>query len=322
MQVCGIFVKSNSIWCSPIRITDKKNGDPRLTIDFRKLNEVTIKDAYPMPNIEEIFPRLVDAVFYSKIDLSSGYFQIPLEPESRQYTAFGCKFGFFEFTVMPMGLTNAPATIQRPMDNILEEFIQQNFCIAYMDDTIIYSRTLDEHEKQVLQVLDCLSSYGLTIKAEKCEFVRKEIIFLGQVISHGTIAPGPDKIEAIRRYERPATVKQLQSFIGLASYYRKYIKDFSKIASPLHGAITSKNRLQWRDECEQAFIKLRDFSTVDIVLALPDFNKDFRLETDASDYGVGAVLSQVVEGKERPVAYFSKHLGKAQRKNSTTKRSY
>jgi hypothetical protein len=167
------------------------------------LNNITIKDAYPLPNIEEIFPRLAKATYFTKLDLSSGYYYVELELASRKYTAFGSEFGFYEYTVMPMGLTNAPATFQRLMDNVLKECSEQKFTLAYLD-----------------------------AKVNFCNFP-----------------------EALYRYERPATLKQLQSFIGLASYYRKYIKDFAKIASPLHAETTGKGKTVWSENCEQAFNK-------------------------------------------------------------------
>ena len=312
MEVAGLIVKSNSPWLSPVHVVGKSDGSVRITIDYRRLNSVTVKDAYPLPNINGLFARLSSACIFSKIDLSSGYYQIRMDRNSTKYTAFGCEFGLYEYRVMPMGLCNACATFQRAMNQIFADYIG-HFVLIYLDDILVYSSNLNDHLKHLELVCDRLKKFGLKVKGTKCEFFRDSVKFLGHVVGLGEIRPDPAKIEALYQFKVPRRLVQVQSFLGLATYYKKFIKDFASIASPLYSVKETNKILAWNDKCQDAFDALREALAGPSVLALPDFSKPFLLESDASNYGVGAVLSQQSDfGVVKPVAYFSRHLVKAE----------
>ena len=322
----GFIRPSKSPYASPVNLVKKSDGSIRLTIDYKKLNAITIKDNYPLPIIDDLFMDLLEASIMSKLDAESGYYQIAMDEESRKFTAFGCEFGLFEWTRMPMGLKNAGATFQRAMDKLLKSGIRK-FCHVYMDDVIIFSRTPEEHLIHLKMVVDMLRKAEMKIKLKKCQFFLREIEFLGNTISGGKIRPNKGKIEALMRYPRPMTLKQLFSFLGLASYYRKFIENFTKLAHALYECCeankNNKRSLMWTAECQKSFDTLRTCLTDESkVLLIPDLAKPFKLFTDACEYGIGAVLSQeeTKSKKWRPVSYFSKHLSKTERNYSTAER--
>ena len=283
---------------------------------------MTNKDSYPLPVINDLFHNLINARFFSKLDFDSGYYQLRMDEASRKYTAFACEFGFFEWNVLPMGLKNAGATFQREMDEMLGDLIGK-CCNVYMDDIIIYSNTIEEHLEHLRLVLGRIRHHKMRIKKKKCEFFKTEIEYLGHTISTGVLKPSQNKCLALFQYPRPSTLTQILSFLGLASYYRKFIRNFATTASPLYRISTNTKKFSWNEECEKAFTDLRTCLTVtDCVLLLPQFDKPFKLETDASNYGIGAVLSQQVPetGEWKPVAYFAKHLSKAERNYSASER--
>ena len=242
MKAAGMVVDSKSPWCSPVRTVRKKDGTVRLCIDYRKLNAVTIKDAYPVPVIEEIFPKLANAKIFSTIDLKNGYYQVKIEPSSCKYTAFATSFGFYEFKVLPMGLTNAVATFQRLMNKVLKEYIDK-FCVVYLDDIIVYSANEQEHLEHLRIIAECLRQHNLKISMKKCKFFQK-IEYLSHIIEDGMLKPNPAKIAALTEVRPPTNVKEIQSFLGFASYYRKFIKNFSKIASPMIRLTEKKTAFQ------------------------------------------------------------------------------
>ena len=313
-----IIRPSTSSWCSPINLVKKPDDTIRVTQDFRKVNAVTIKDAFPLPNINSMLNQLGQAVIYSTLDLTHGYYQIPLEEKSKRYTAFGCECGFFEFNVLAMGLTNACETFQRMMSNVLQELIGV-CCFVYLDDVIVYSASVDEHVYHLRQVAERLRNANLKVKVKKCKFLQAKIKFLSHIIERGTIKPNPDKVASLREFKTPTTTTEAQSFMGLANYYHKFIPNFATLASPIF-LVYARTPLEWNDECQQAFEQLRNALTSETVLILPNFDLPFLVETDASNYGVGGVLSQAVSDGVRPVAYFSKHLNAAQRRYSTSER--
>jgi hypothetical protein len=316
----GLIRASRSPWSSPVRLVRKKDGSMRITVDYRKLNGVTIKDAYPIPNINNMFNHLTKGRLFTTLDLHSGYFQLPMDPVSSQYTAFTCEFGFFEYVVMPQGLCNATATFQRAMTLALGDLIGK-ICYCYLDDVIIFSEDPDQHLEHVKMVRDRLKQHNLKIKMSKCKFAQTKIEYLSHVICNGHIYPSPLKTEAVHRTIIPKSVKQIQSFLGLCSYYRRFIRNFSTIASPLIRCTEKGKAFEWNSDCQKAFDQLKSIITSDQVLLLPDFDKPFRIDTDASLTGVGAVLSQEKEdGSWRPVAFFSKHLTKRQQNYSTSER--
>ena len=320
MKAAGMIVDSKSPWCSPVRLVKKPDGSVRICVDYRRLNNVTIKDSYPIPRIEEIFAHLSKAKIFSTIDLCSSYNQIRLSKDSQQYTAFSCEYGFFEYRVLPQGVTNGCSTFQRIMTKVLEGHIGIR-CFVYLDDVICWSEKDENHINDVKAIIDRLRQYKLKIKLSKCKFARRKIEYLSHIITNGTLSPNPEKIAAVSQYKRPTTVKQLQSFLGLISYYRKFIKNCSTIASPLIKLTEKTTDFIWTNDCEISFQTLKHFLTSnDHVLALPDFNKPFVIECDASKYGIGGVLSQKQGRHFKPIAYFSKHLTKTERNYSTSER--
>jgi hypothetical protein len=289
MKDAGMIVDSKSPWCSPVRLVRKPDGSIRVCVDFRKLNNVTVKDSFPMQRIEEIFQQLANARIFSSIDFAQGYFQIKMDPGSMANTAFATEHDFFEYKVMPMGLTNACATFQRGMYKVLDGYLGI-FCVVYLDD-IIFSNSPQEHRIHVDLVIERLRRYNLEIKLSKCKFARSRIEYLSHIVENGTISPNPAKVAAVSEAKRPTTVKTVQSFIGLVSYYRRFIKNCSSIMAPLIKLTERDSPFIWSEECEAAFQKLKSYLvTENKVLALPDFEMQFRIEADASKIGLGAVM--------------------------------
>lgn len=319
MLAAGMIVASKSPWCSPVRLVKKKDNSIRICVDFRKLNNVTIKYAYPIPVINDLFVHLSKAKVYSTLDLKCGYFQVKMAESSQDLTAFACQFGFFQYKVMPMGLTNACATFQRLMNHVLGDLIG-NICAVYLDDIIIYSDNIEEHFKHIQMVCDRLRQHNLKISLKKCKFFQTRIEYLSHIIEDAKIMPNLKKVEAITKIKPPANLKQVQSFLGLASYYRRFVKNFSSVASPIIH-LTEKNvPFNWSDDCEKAFVELKTMLISDRVLRLPDFDQEFTIETDASGVGLGGVLSQKHGNTYKPIAFFSKHLSKVERNYSTSER--
>lgn len=319
MKAAGMVVDSYSPWCSPVSLVKKKDGSIRICVDFRKLNAVTIKDAYPVPIISDLFNQLAKAKVFSTIDLKAGFYQLKMHPDSEQYTAFATHFGFFNYKRMPMGLTNAGATFQRMMDAVLKDYLGK-ICLVYLDDIIIYSSNETEHLDHIRMVAECMRQNNLKIALKKCKFFQKRIEYLSHVIEDGKISPNPARYDVIAKLQTPKNVKQIQSFLGFASYYRKFIKSFATIASPLTQLTEKGNDFVWSNECQAAFDKLKQTLISDQVLILPDFQQPFRIETDASGYGIGGVLSQKRGQYWKPVAYFSRHLNRVERRYSASEK--
>ena len=309
----------NGPWCSNVVIVTKKDGTPRFCIDYRKLNELTKKDAYPLPSIEVCLDALAGSRYFSTFDLRSGYHQIPMEESSIEKTAFVTREGTFAFNVMPFGLCNAGATFQRLMD-LLMAGITYKICLVYLDDIIIFSRDLKEHMDRCKIVFHRLRDAGLKLKVSKCNMVRDHVQFLGHIVSREGIATDPDKIQKVKEWPRPKSVHDIKSFYGLCSYYRKFVKDFSKVAAPLTSLMKIENKFVWDEECEVAFVELKKRLTESPILALPRQQGRFILDTDASDRAIGAVLSQEQDGLERVVAYGSRALTKEEKNYCVTRR--
>lgn len=228
----------------------------RIVIDFRKLNDLTIGDSFPLPNIEEILDQLGNAKYFTTLDLASGYHQIPMAERDKPKTAFSTPYGHYEYNRMPFGLKNAPATFQRLMNSVLIG-IQGLRCLVYLDDIVIYGSSLEEHNKRLTEVLQRLREANLKLQPDKCEFLRKEVNYLGHVISENGISPDPAKLQAIKDFPEPKKVKEIQSFIGLAGYYRKFIKEFLKIAKPLTKLTKKTEKFEWTAEQQIAFDTLK-----------------------------------------------------------------
>ncbi len=299
----GVIRPSNSPWASPIVIVKKKDGTDRFCIDFRKLNQITRKDAFPLPNITEILDQLGKAQIFSSLDLASGYWQIPMLDRDKEKTAFTTFMGLFEWTVMPFGLTNAPATFQRAMQFVLTG-LQGKSCLVYIDDILIYSPSFEQHCKDLTEVFECLKTHNLKLKPKKCFFGRKELAYLGHIISKNGVKPDPAKVEAVENLSTPTSLKELQSFLGLVSYYRKFIMDFATVAEPLYQLHRKGTHYYWSEETEEAFQHLKSLLVEAPVLVFPDFSKSFIITSDASGVGLGAVLSQIgADALEHPVAF-------------------
>lgn len=319
MRQQNLIRPSTSPWSSSIVLVKKKSGELRFCVDYRQVNEITKKNSYPIPRVDDSLDEMSGSKFFSTLDLKSGYWQIPMDEQSREKTAFASHMGLYEFNVMPMGLCNSAASFQRLMRIVLQG-IEWQGTLAYLDDVIIYGRTFDEHVRRLADVLSRLESAGLTLKPSKCDLFKDEVRFLGHVVSKRGVMCDPEKVRSVAGWPVPKSVKQVRQFVGLTSYYRKFVKDYAKIASPLHKLTEKGRRFTWTDECQQAFATLKRSLTTAPVLQYPDFKQPFILDTDASDVAIGCVLGQVCDGKEHVVAYGSRTLSKAERHYSTTRK--
>ena len=281
-------------------------GDPQF-------NSVTRKDAYPLPRIDDTLTNLAGYKWYSTLDLISGYWQVALDEEDGEKTAFRTTEGLYKFRVMPFGLCNAPATFQRLMDLVLAG-LQWSHCLVYIDDIIILGRDFADHISNLDRVFQRIQEAGLKLKPRKCAFLQDQVCYLGHVVSREGIATDPEKIRKVETWPVPTSAREVQRFLGFANYYRKFIRSFATIARPLHRLTEHTAKFQWSPECQLAFEDLRSKLATTPVLAHPDFSKPFILDTDASDTDIGAVLSQLDdEENERVVAYASRALSKAER---------
>ena len=299
----GHVVPSTSPYGAPILFTVKKDGKLCMCIDYRGLNKLSIKNRYPLPRIDEMLDRLNGAQFFSIIDLRSGYHQIRIAPEDTHKTAFRTRYGHYEFLVLPFGLTNAPATFQTLMNNLLKPHLDV-FVLVYIDDILIFSKTLDEHLLHLRTILGILRENKLYAKLEKCEFLKDELEYLGFLISKNGIKTQPKKIEAVKNWPTPTNQTEIRSFLGLAGYYRKFIKNFSTIAAPISSLLQKGTAIIWTDECAQAFQHLKQLLTEAPILAIADPEQPYTVTTDASDIAIGAVLSQ----NGHPLAFYSRKM--------------
>lgn len=309
----GIIRPSFSPWSSPIWIVPKKKDASgtqkwRLVIDYRKLNEKTIGDKYPIPNIADLLDRLGRCQYFSTLDLASGFHQIEVSQDSIEKTAFSTDNGHFEFLRMPFGCKNSPATFQRTMDHVLRG-LKNHICLVYLDDIIIYSVTLVEHINNLKSVFDRLREARFKVQLDKSEFLKKEVSYLGHVVTTEGVKPNPEKLSAIKLYPIPKTPKEVKTFLGMMGYYRKFIKDFAKITKPLTSSLKKGARINVDNkEYKEAFELCKNLLTNEPILQYPDFNKPFVLTTDASNYAIGSVLSQGPIGSDLPIAYASRTL--------------
>lgn len=299
----GVIRPSVSPWGAPVLFVKKKDGSMRLCIDYRELNKLTIKNKYPLPRIDDLFDQLKGASYFSKIDLRSGYHQLKIKSEDIPKTAFRTRYGHYEFLVMAFGLTNAPAAFMDLMNRVFKKYLDK-FVIVFIDDILIYSKSEEEHAEHLRIALEILRKEKLYAKFSKCEFWLREVQFLGHIVGSEGIRVDPAKIEAVMNWERPKTPTEVRSFMGLAGYYRRFVKDFSKIAVPLTRLTRKNEKFEWTDKCEKSFQELKQKLVTAPVLALPDDQGDFVIYSDASHKGLGCVLMQ--HGKV--IAYASRQL--------------
>ncbi|KII72736.1 Transposon Tf2-9 polyprotein [Thelohanellus kitauei] len=313
----GIIRPSSSPWCSPAILVKKKDGSHRFYVDFRKLNNVTKRDEYSLPSIDQLFDRLNGAKYFTSLDLYSGYWQCTLEENDKEKTAFsvGIGEGLYEFNVLPFGLCNAPSSFHRLMDSVLTPL---KCCFAYLDDILIFSKSWTEHIQDIKSVLEKIRQSGLKLNRGKCKFAQSKVECLGFEISAQGIKPIHENIKAVLDLKRPENKHELQAFLGSCNFYSRFVNNFSHISSPLYDILKKGNLLDWSDITEHAFKSLKKELTRIDVLKFPEVTKPFCLQCDASDKAVGAVLLQKFEDHWHPISYASQKLNSAQRKYSAT----
>ena len=306
---------------APLFFVKEGNKPLRGVVDYRGLNRITKRNNAPLPRSDEMFDMLGDARVFSKMDLKTGFHQIRIKPEHIEKTAFNTKYGQFEYLVMPMGLCNAPATFQSLMSRIFYDCIDV-FMVVYMDDLLIFSKDRSTHFKHIETVLSRLKENKLYISPQKCDFMKDEISFLGMIVGNGGIKVDGTKIQVLREWPKPKSLTEVRSFMGLLQFFRRFIKDFSKISAPLTN-LTKKGEgiKKWSEQCDESFALLKEAITKAPILIAPDWKKAFRCHIDASTEAVGGTLTQLdVDGKDRVIAFFSKKLSKAEQNYSANDR--
>lgn len=314
----GFAVPSSSPWSSPCLLDAKSDGSPRFCTDFRKVNAVTVPDAHPLPLIDDCIDEVGPATYVSKLDMLKGYWQVPLTPRASEISAFVTPDCFLQYTVMPFGLCNAPATFQRLVNLVLGNLPN---CKSYLDDIVVYTRDWMSHMSTLREVFRRLSDASLTLNLAKCEFGKGTVLYLGQQVGSGKVCPADAKVKALAEFPVPSTRRELRRFLGMSGFYRRYCRNFSTVAAPLTALTSPSCQFIWTSECQNAFENLKGLLCCSPVLSAPDFCKPFKLEVDASAVGAGAVLLQEDKhGVDHPVSYFSRKFNEHQQKYSTVEK--
>ena len=319
MLEIGTVRPSTSPWSSPVVLVKKKDGSVRFCVDYRRLNEISRKDSYPLPRIDDSLDTLSGSEWFSTLDLASGYWQVKMHPDDAEKTAFSTPKGLFEFTVMPFGLVNAPATFERLMEVTLSGLHWQT-CLIYIDDIIVFGPDFRTHISRLSEVLNRIRKAGLKLSPKKCKLLHSKVEFLGHVVSREGISTDPSKVKAIQDWPIPLDLTGVRSFLGTCSYYRRFIKGYANIAKPLHQLAEKNRKFFWSPECQEAFDQLKLELSQSPILGYPCEKGMYILDTDASGYGIGAVLSQIQSEEERVITYHSRSLTKAERNYCVTRR--
>ena len=312
---------SQSPYGSMALIVRKKDGTSRVVVDFRGLNEITVKNKYPLPLMDELFDRVFGARFFTKIDLRTGFFQILIHPDDAEKTAFRTRYGSFEYVVLPMGLCNAPGTFMQLMNDTFRDLLDK-IVLVFLDDILIFSRTAEEHEKHVRIVLERLRASKLYAKRSKCEFFRDNVEFLGHRLGANGLSVSQDKIESVQQWPIPKNATDVRAFLGLAGFYRKFVKDFSKLALPMTELTKTENTFVWGAAQQQSFAALKTALCTAPVLLVADPTKPYTLSCDACDYAIGATLQQDQGHGLQPVAYMSRKLKPAEVNYDTREKEF
>ncbi|GFU24551.1 retrovirus-related Pol polyprotein from transposon 17.6 [Trichonephila clavipes] len=322
MLKLGIIEVGESDYMSPMILVEVAGKEPRPCIDYRKLNGIIRTEYFPLPNIEERVEKASAAKFITVFDLSKGYWQIPLSKTAQRYAAFCTSFGTYRPLRMSFGLKNAPYFFSKLMAELLNGL--EDFVVPYLDDIAIFSDTWESHIKHMETVLQRIKRAKLTIKPSKCKFAQQNVKFLGHIVGQGFRTPSEIKVQAVLEFPTPRTKTQIRAFLGIAGYYQKYINLFSVIAAPLTDALkgrAKKGKIKWTTECENAFQELKGKLNDKPVLYAPNFEREFIVQTDASNAGKGAVLTQLTEqGEEHPILYLSKKFSEVEKRYCTTEK--
>ncbi|UYV69036.1 K02A2.6-like, partial [Cordylochernes scorpioides] len=319
MMETKIIRPSSSPWASPVILVRKKDGSLRFCVDYRRLNKITNKDVYPLPRIDDALDTLSGSRYFSTMDMRSGYWQIEVDDKDREKTAFITPDGLYEFNVMPFGLCNAPATFERMIDNVLRG-LKWDMCLCYLDDIVVYGSTFKEHLTRLYKVLRCIQQAGLCLNYKKCHFASRQITILGHVVNEFGTQPDPEKVKAIVHFPKPRNISETRSFLGLSSYYRRFIKSYANKSRPLNSLLKKDEKFIWGEEQDESFRILKQELGSSPVLGHFIEGAETQAHTDASGYGLGAVLVQIQNDAERPIAYASRTLTKAEKNYSTTEK--
>ncbi len=318
MLDAGVIRPSMSDWSAAPVLVRKRDGNVRWCLDYRALNQVTTKDVYPLPLVEDCTDMLSGHCWFSKLDANSAYWQIRITEDDQKKTAFSTKYGLYEFVKMSFGLCNAPATFSRAINFVLRGLTWKTV-LAFLDDILALGKTFDEHLHILREIFKRFLEYQLKLKPKKCQLFARKVEFLGRWVGPEGLALSEGDITVVREWEVPKSRKDVERFLGLVNYHRMFIPDFAKRAAPLYG-LTGKNPFEWGTEQDEAFVDLKSALTSAPILGLPNRKDVFVLDTDASDYAIGAQLSQVHDGVERVISYGSFSLTKEQRKYCTTRK--